>query len=435
MIQHRSIRGLSLLILLLALGLAPSAPVHGIAATPGSTVYLPFTVTPLQPTFWYSTPTSPQSTQQPRLGVNSNDIYLFSPGRTPQLVLKNVDDALPVAISPGGRYLASPSGIFDRVTGTFAKITLPPTSLLGGGSFWRPDGKRIAYEQTISGVTHFFTANPDLTAVGEVLVNGQPTKSGTWSPDGTHLVVKTDQGFYVTLADGSQPVRVADTCIQPMWSPDGKRIACVVADGQGVLTLFVVGADSTVLRNITPLESKYSVPITWSPDSTRLAYRADDGLRIVSAAGSTPPLASRKTDIALFTWSPDGRKLAYATNEAGYLSNALYVINADGTGERQLVGPVAKFTSAFLWSPDSTQLVYAATNPQQAYRVDVATGVQQALTTYPIVTLFGYGDNGQTLYALSTAKTNSTFLAIRGTSVEPLLTVEIIYRVGSWLAP
>lgn len=399
-------------------------------------MFLPLALNPPETTFWYGVPTTPPSVQQPRLGdiYYYVDVYVFSPGRTPQLALKKIDDTLPIVVSPGGRYVATPSEIFDRGTGARAKITVPPTALFGTDTFWRPDGKRIAYRQTTDGISRFYTANPDVTDVVEIRINGQPTSSGTWSPDSMHLAIVTNQGVYVTLADGSQPVRVADSCSVPTWSPDGNSIACVVVGGQGVRTLLVVGANGTASHTIATLDTQNGVQIIWSPDSTHLAYRADDGLRIINVNGSTPQ-ASRRTDIALFAWSPDSRKIAYATNEYGYLGNALYLINADGTGERQLVQPDAKLSLPFLWSPDSAHVLYATTTTQHAYSIAIATGTQQLVTATPVTNLFGFADGGQTVYALNRSKDDMTFLAIRGTEAQPLLTSVPNFNVGAWLAP
>jgi hypothetical protein len=50
-------------------------------------------------------------------------------------------------------------------------------------------------------------------------------------------------------------------------------------------------------------------------------------------------------------WSPDGTKLAYV------YKNALYIANADGTGDRLKVAELPKWTWGFLWV-DSTEFIF-----------------------------------------------------------------------------
>lgn len=54
------------------------------------------------------------------------------------------------------------------------------------------------------------------------------------------------------------------------------------------------------------------------------------------------------------SWSPDGKRLAY---QRAYNGSAVYVINADGSGERRL-SPTPGFDVTPSWSPDGTKIVY-----------------------------------------------------------------------------
>jgi Tol biopolymer transport system component len=95
-----------------------------------------------------------------------------------------------------------------------------------------------------------------------------------------------------------------------------------------------------------------------------MAFVALDGtsrhlyLMTVSAAGagSMPMrLTSDSQDESYPSWSPDGTRLAYQGDLEG---SAVYVINADGTGEQRL-SPTPGLDVTPSWSPDGNQIIYA----------------------------------------------------------------------------
>jgi dipeptidyl aminopeptidase/acylaminoacyl peptidase len=117
---------------------------------------------------------------------------------------------------------------------------------------------------------------------------------------------------YVVTADGSGRERLAhDVFFASLaWSPDGGELAFVrgfgvtpetLATGEANLEIYVMNADGSGQR--------------------RLAY-------------GTQPL-----------WSPDGRKIAF--RRSGPVVGGLYVMNADGSAQRRL----ARLASGVAWSP------------------------------------------------------------------------------------
>lgn len=75
-----------------------------------------------------------------------------------------------------------------------------------------------------------------------------------------------------------------------------------------------------------------------------------------SGLGSNPTrLTSDPNPENYPSWSPDGRRLVYQRDFNGA---AIYVINADGTGQRRL-SPTPEFDVTASWSPDGTKIVYA----------------------------------------------------------------------------
>jgi Tol biopolymer transport system component len=75
-----------------------------------------------------------------------------------------------------------------------------------------------------------------------------------------------------------------------------------------------------------------------------------------SGIGSSPMRLTRDgQDETYPSWSPDGTRLAYQGNLDG---SAVYVINADGSGETRL-SPTPGLDVTPSWSPDGTQIIYA----------------------------------------------------------------------------
>jgi Tol biopolymer transport system component len=104
--------------------------------------------------------------------------------------------------------------------------------------------------------------------------------------------------------DGSDPTELTSapsTLAEPAWSPDGKRIAFAVCRGSDPVhgycneDIFVMNADGSEETRVT-----------------------------------RDPAADRHP-----AWSPDGKKLVFSRHPAGPRSH-LYIINPDGSGERQL---------------------------------------------------------------------------------------------------
>jgi Tol biopolymer transport system component len=75
-----------------------------------------------------------------------------------------------------------------------------------------------------------------------------------------------------------------------------------------------------------------------------------------SGVGSNPTRLTADSDPENYpSWSPDGKRLVYQRDFNGA---AIYVINADGTGQQRL-SPTPGFDVSPSWSPDGTKIVYA----------------------------------------------------------------------------
>ncbi|MFO7687418.1 MAG: hypothetical protein R6V60_15150 [Desulfobacterales bacterium] len=173
------------------------------------------------------------------------------------------------------------------------------------------------------------------------------------------------------------------------WSPDSQLIAFnVVVRGSGLSELLVADP-SVVFPTPVPLTGTLQSlgevnEFQWSPDSVRLAYRADqfvdnrfDLLTVLANGSRLPDLVSRLTndssEVRDFAWSPDSSRIAYIADQEAVGVLELYTDNAVGTSNRRVSAELSagENVSAFLWAPDSSLIAYQANqdeiNVQELY--------------------------------------------------------------------
>ena len=188
--------------------------------------------------------------------------------------------------------------------------------------------------------------------------DGGAEGSLAWSPDGRKLAFLNDGGCGPILlqplcreSDGSglrnltsklaaaAVVLVTGPASDPAWSPDGQKLAFVRLNAGLGEPIYVVKADGSGLRNLTPKPVGAYADPAWSPDGRKLAFVSDrDGnseVYVMNANGSGQRNLTRNPAYdADPAWSPDGRKIAFVSNRDG--NYGVYVMNADGSGQRRL---------------------------------------------------------------------------------------------------
>jgi Tol biopolymer transport system component len=179
----------------------------------------------------------------------------------------------------------------------------------------------------------------------------------SWSPDGTRLALRAGGGIDVVDADGGNRRNLAPNGFHPIWSPSEDVIAFARDDGG-----YVVNADGSGLQRIGE-----GIPGDWSPDGTKLAFVRDSHIYVTEADGSKGRRLSRvESSDNIPDWSPDGKKIAFAgVRGTAVVSADVYVMNADGTGERRLTkfpnGDGECFHGGIAgidWSPDGGRIVF-----------------------------------------------------------------------------
>lgn len=268
---------------------------------------------------------------------------------------------------------------------------------------WSPNGKKLAFISRFASepiqTRNIYVMEPEAPGEGINLAvqvthftNGEYIGEPVWSPDGTRIafVTGTSEGnrsVRVANSDGTTatPVLVVAHGQHPTWAPDSGKIA--YSEGAQV---YLKNADGSGVP--TPLGGGAGREPTWSPDGSRIAFDATASfssvnLGIVGASGGTPLPLTSGAQWTFSSWSPSGGQVGYLVSGGGSDTH-WRVANADGTGDHALI-QIQQLApgSRLSWSPDGSRVVYGGflfaggANTNQVYvESSNGTGSVMALT-------------------------------------------------------
>lgn len=228
-----------------------------------------------------------------------------------------------VPLPPGrpGWIVAARDGELQLIdaTGT-VRHRLSTGSYLGLGS-WSRDGRRLSYVEGDPARPVLVIRDAGLAEVARIDLPPGAGPVLNWSPDGTTIAfgVESDRDtriYVVPARDGAQPVPITDPALlalRPSWSPDGTLIA------------FRAGVD-------IDQQALYVM----RPDGTGVTRLSQGGRAVEPSCG--------------FPWTPDAHSIVFSTRY-----NGIWVVNGDGSNERQVTGPSDQAYCASI-SPDGTRI-------------------------------------------------------------------------------
>jgi Tol biopolymer transport system component/tRNA A-37 threonylcarbamoyl transferase component Bud32 len=235
---------------------------------------------------------------------------------------------------------------------------------------WSPDGKSVAYNARVHGVTQVFTRVAGGTEIAQLTHCDQDCRFPFWSPDGTTVYYSFRGGLWSVPASGGRPeLALGDAQISALH-PDGKTIA-FLRDGKLWLGSLAGGSPREFWR---PPSGSLAF-VRFPPDGSKLV--ASDGAEVwiltyPGGAARRLPNERTRTIVTGVGWMPDSRHIVLSSG-SGWQRYKLTVVDPDGS--EQVIYPASQTLRGVSLSPDGKRLAFGTGNIEwDVLEVTLASG-------------------------------------------------------------
>jgi len=236
------------------------------------------------------------------------------------------------------------------------------------------DGRIVmSYEAPVPGEhltqTDLYSMNPDGTGLRRL--TDTPHKMEfmpSWNAPGTKVVFSRTRApfgpgsIWVMDADGGNPVRLTSDidARDPVWSPDGRRIAITRFTDRGPDIWTIRASDGAGRRRVTSWPSLEFQP-AWSPDGQSIAFTRGFATGDMGDMWAIDLVSRETTHVTTGTaydnhasWSPDGGLILFQRGLIRY--SKIAVVQPDGTGLHVLTS--GHYDGGAVYSPSGTRIAF-----------------------------------------------------------------------------
>ena len=256
----------------------------------------------------------------------------------------------------------------------FVLTQLTNNSAYDGHPYYNSDGSKIAFESqhnTGSNANHnIWVMDSNGENAIQITANSANDRRPDWSPDDTQLVFHSNRlgnnDLYIKNSDGSGVATAITTNTNPdshpVWHPSHETHIIYQSPRQSNLDIRSKTVGLSTSSKVVADVSFDGHPM-WSPDGSQIAFgrrvtaSANMDIWIMNADGTNQRNISNTPDYfeQHAAWSPDGSQLAFRSDESGNVD--VWVINIDGSGKKQITQHSADDRNP-TWRPDGKAILF-----------------------------------------------------------------------------
>ncbi len=232
-------------------------------------------------------------------------------------------------------------------TGQSTVTGFPPAS----EPAWSPDGLKLAYTVSGSGISEIAVINADGTnQMNLTQTESANERNPSWSAV-SGIAYERDNQIWIMNDDGEHqtpfPGLTRPSPTAPAWSADGTKLA-FVSGGE----IWKINANGTGELRVTTNATADTDP-SWSPDGTKIVFgKGGSGIAVVNADGTNEMNLTTNPNDVKPAWSSDGTLIAF---RRGGAEGGLYVMDASGANQARIIadtpGPTGSTHSDPAWQP------------------------------------------------------------------------------------